>query len=198
MWFDEAKTVKCIELVQPNYIHYATEWTVQARVDVEKNIWREVRVIKDLAQTIDRIQISWVQSDGYKTHTSASELGNTWILFAPAIDSQITRITLECSMTECREGEVEDNGECRSLDQSITKAIAWRILTHRSKTSTRWALDISELDFYSTATCDDNSKVVPNGSAVDSGNAGEFFLPENAFDAPGVWGGECILVLIYF
>jgi len=189
MLFDKVKSVKCIELVQPSSIHYSIEWTVQAKIE---DTWQEVWVEKDMAQTIDPIQISWVQPEGYKTHTSASELGNTWILFAPAIDSQTINITLECSMTECRDGEVEEDGECiwRGPDQSITNAIAWRILTDKSKTNSGWALDISELDFYSEATCDENSKVISNGSAIDSGNAGGGWSPENAFDESGSWGGR--------
>merc|ERR1711957_904832 len=86
----------------------------------------------------------------------------------PGIDSKKTNITLECTMTECQKGEVEEDGKCiwRGPDRSITEALGWRILTHKSKTGSGWALDINELDFYSETSCDENSKVIPMESQL--------------------------------
>jgi len=189
MVFDKMTTVKCVELIQRGTSHFATEYTVEAKI---QDTWELVSVKTDLSPSNDPVQISWVKPKGYKSHTSESELGNMWILFAPGIDSMKTKITLECSMTECQKGEVEEDGKCiwRGPDRSITKALGWRILTHKSKTGSGWALDINELDFYSETSCDENSKVIPNGIAIDSGNAGRGWGPEKAFDNSGSWGGR--------
>jgi len=77
-----------------------------------------------------------------------------------------------------------------SPDRPITKAFDWRILTHKSRANSGWAIDIAELNFYSETSCDENSKVIPNGIAIDSGNAGRGWQPEKAFDKSGSWGGR--------
>jgi len=70
-------------------------------------------------------------------------------------------------------------------------ATSWRLWTSSTSTERGWLWDVELIEFYAAKECSESSRIEPSGKAVDSGNAGEGYLPSNGF-APGdgVWGGR--------
>jgi len=73
---------------------------------------------------------------------------------------------------------------------TITEAVAWRIRAHESKVYYGPYLDIYYLGFYSEASCDEDSQVIPDGDAFDSGHDGSRG-PETPFQNEGICEGNC-------
>jgi hypothetical protein len=67
----------------------------------------------------------------------------------------------------------------------------WRILAPMAHTVTGWSLDVEELEFYSADDCRSTSRISTTGGIpFDSGNAGNGWGPEKAFNASWSWGGR--------
>jgi hypothetical protein len=71
-------------------------------------------------------------------------------------------------------------------------ATEWRLFTLASFTRSGWVWDVTEITFFSSNTCSPSTIIGTNdGAAFDSGNAGEGWIPENAFDGgDSTWGGR--------
>jgi len=85
------------------------------------------------------------------------------------------RLGSECSISESYE--------------KITSSKGWRLWAPKEHTSSGWAWDIKEIEYYSTTDCTDK---IPNslGTAFDSGNAGGGWTATEAFGGSWTWGGR--------
>jgi hypothetical protein len=76
------------------------------------------------------------------------------------------------------------------FDPSIATATGWRLWTPEDFTLRGWTWDIRRIRFYASADCSAESEVdTSSGTAIDSGNAGNSWVPSNAFGG-GTWGGR--------
>lgn len=70
-----------------------------------------------------------------------------------------------------------------------TSATGWRIFAAKENTGKGWHLDIDLIEFYPSLNCT-GPIIEPVGDAIDSGNAGSSYIPENGFSSWGTWGGR--------
>lgn len=69
---------------------------------------------------------------------------------------------------------------------------SWRFLTYSDLLSTSWIWDVTFIEFYQSPDCSGEALDTSDAAnaAIDSGNAGDFWRPQKAFQDSGTWGGR--------